>query len=144
MTIPKIIHQLWKSQDLPARYQALAECWQRRHPDWEYRLWTDEAIRDFVAEHFPKFLATFDSYTENICRADAGRYLILAHFGGLYADLDAECLQPFDEIIANHDFLIGIEPAEHFDEELFQGFVPEDLLCPTVIASAAAHPLEPI
>ncbi|MDO8420915.1 MAG: glycosyltransferase [Parvibaculum sp.] len=140
MPIPKIIHQLWKSEDLPARYQALAASWRQRHPNWEYCLWTDKTIRTFVAGHFPDFLATFDGYKDNICRADTGRYMILSHFGGLYADLDTECLQPFDEFIAKREFIIGLEPPEHFDEELFRGNTPEDLLCPTIIASAPAHP----
>lgn len=140
MPIPKIIHQLWKTEDLPPRYEALAAGWRRQHPGWDYRLWTDKTIRAFVAAHFPDFLATFDGYKDNICRADTGRYMILSHFGGLYADLDTECLQPFDEFVAKREFIIGLEPPEHFDEELFRGNTPEDLLCPTIIASAPAHP----
>ena len=140
MPIPKIIHQLWKTQDLPLRYQALALSWQQHHPDWDYHLWTDQTIRAFVATHFPDFLTTFDGYTDNICRADAGRYMILSHFGGLYADLDAECLRPFDEITSHHEFIIGLEPPEHLGEDLFQGYMLKDLLCPTVIASAPGHP----
>lgn len=140
MSIPKIIHQLWKTESLPTRYQALAASWQQQHPEWEYRLWSDEAIRAFVAVHFPDFLATFDGYADNICRADAGRYLILWHFGGLYADLDTECLKPFDALLSNREFVIGLEPSEHLDEEIFQGHISADLLCPTIIASASTHP----
>jgi mannosyltransferase OCH1-like enzyme len=37
------------------------------------------------------FLETFDSYPYPIQRADAIRYFVLHHFGGIYIDLDDVC-----------------------------------------------------
>lgn len=37
---------------------------------------------------YPWFLETFDTYRFPIQRADAIRYFILAHYGGVYIDLD--------------------------------------------------------
>lgn len=37
---------------------------------------------------YPWFLETFDSYPYPIQRADAIRYFVLHHFGGIYIDLD--------------------------------------------------------
>ena len=83
VSIPKIIHQLWKDQHVPQRYQPLAETWKRHHPDWTYRLWTDADIRALVEAEYPDFLPIFDGYKDPICRADAGRYLILRSQGGI-------------------------------------------------------------
>ncbi len=48
------------------------------------QLWTDDKSRDFIATEYPWFLDNFDSYPFPIQRADAIRYFVLAHFGGIY------------------------------------------------------------
>lgn len=65
----------------------------------EYMLWTDASSREFIAEHYPWFLDTFDGYTYPIQRADAIRYFILYHYGGIYLDLDIGCLRPLDPLL---------------------------------------------
>lgn len=54
-------------------------------------MWTDAKSREFVATEYPSFLNTFDNYSQPIQRADAIRYFVLAHFGGIYIDLDDVC-----------------------------------------------------
>ncbi|KAF8914002.1 nucleotide-diphospho-sugar transferase [Gymnopilus junonius] len=68
-------------------------------PDYEYMLWTDAGSREFIAEHYSWFLDTFDSYTYPIQRADAIRYFVLYHYGGIYIDLDIGCLKPMDPLL---------------------------------------------
>lgn len=65
----------------------------------EYILWTDASSREFIAGHYPWFLDTFDNYTYPIQRADAIRYFVLYHFGGVYIDLDIGCLRPVDPLL---------------------------------------------
>ena len=65
----------------------------------EYILWTDASSREFIAEHYSWFLDTFDNYTYPIQRADAIRYFVLYHFGGVYIDLDIGCLRPVDPLL---------------------------------------------
>ena len=62
-------------------------------------LWTDAGSREFIAEHYPWFLDTFDNYTYPIQRADAIRYFVLYHFGGVYIDLDIGCIRPVDPLL---------------------------------------------
>jgi mannosyltransferase OCH1-like enzyme len=40
MGIPEIIHQTWKTTDIPSEMVAFQRTWTEHHPDWEYRLWT--------------------------------------------------------------------------------------------------------
>lgn len=51
-------------------------------------MWTDAKAREFIKDEYPWFLETFDNYPEPIQRADVIRYFVLAHFGGVYIDLD--------------------------------------------------------
>jgi glycosyltransferase involved in cell wall biosynthesis len=111
--IPRIIHQTWKDSDVPSKWRPWAESWRQHHQEWEYRLWSDAACREFIAEHYRWFLPIYDSYPETIMRVDAVRYFLLDHFGGLYVDLDFECLRPVTELLAGDDVVIGVEPSEH-------------------------------
>ena len=65
----------------------------------DYMLWTDNSSREFIAEHYSWFLNTFDNYTYSIQRADAIRYFVLYHYGGIYLDLDVGCLRPLDPLL---------------------------------------------
>jgi mannosyltransferase OCH1-like enzyme len=44
--------------------------------------------RDLLAKEYPWFVETWDHYRFPIQRADSIRYFILAHYGGIYIDLD--------------------------------------------------------
>ena len=55
-------------------------------------MWTDEKSRELIVAEYPWFLETFDGYAHPIQRADAIRYFVLAHFGGIYIDLDDVCI----------------------------------------------------
>ncbi|KAF5344111.1 hypothetical protein D9758_008842 [Tetrapyrgos nigripes] len=97
--IPRILHQTWRTENLPARWKAVSEECQQMMPDYEYRLWTDESSRQFIADHYPWFLDTFDGYQYNIQRADAIRYFVLHKYGGIYLDLDIGCTRPLDPLL---------------------------------------------
>ena len=87
-----------------------AETWRSNNPDYEYVLWDDADNRRFVAEKFQWFLPTYDSYDAEIKRADAIRYMYLYTYGGIYADLDFECLKPFDSLLETYkgyDIILG-------------------------------------
>ncbi|KAF7793672.1 hypothetical protein EIP86_004787 [Pleurotus ostreatoroseus] len=97
--VPRIIHQTWKTETLPDKWVEVSEHCREIMPDYEYMLWTDEGSREFIAQEYPWFLETFDGYTYPIQRADAIRYFVLYHFGGVYVDLDIGCLRPMDSLL---------------------------------------------
>lgn len=76
-------------------------------------MWDDEDCRSFVKTNFPDFLETYDAYPYPIQRADAFRYLVLFKEGGVYADLDTECLRSFEELASTCSFFSAFEPDEH-------------------------------
>jgi inositol phosphorylceramide mannosyltransferase catalytic subunit len=111
-SIPKLLHQTWKTENVPEVWREFALSWRKFHSSWDYRLWTDEANREFVAENYSSLLDVYDSYSYGIQRADVIRYCLLHHFGGVYADLDIECLEPIDKLVAEGEFIAVLEPAE--------------------------------
>lgn len=112
--IPKVIHQTWKSrEDIPETVRPWMESWVRLNADWEYWFWTDDDMRSFIAEIFPEYLSLYDGYENQYYRADAFRYFVLFAYGGLYADLDMECLRPLASHLDTDDCVISQEPLEH-------------------------------
>src|SRR6185312_42775 len=111
MAVPRIIHQLWKDAAIPERYWALCESWRRHHPDWEHKLWTDADLARLVDLRFPQLKSLYDGYARGISRADLVRYLVMAVYGGVYADLDCECLKPVGPLVEGDQVVFGLEPA---------------------------------
>lgn len=130
-SIPKIIHQTWKDNQIPYPLDQVAKTWQEMLPDWEYHLWTDEENREFVKTNFPDFLSLYDAYPNKIQRADAIRYLLLKTYGGLYIDLDFECLDPkVTTLFDGAEFVAGKEPYWHA-----QRFGMDYIVCNAFMAS---------
>ncbi|KAH3902173.1 related to Mannosyl phosphorylinositol ceramide synthase CSH1 [Saccharomycodes ludwigii] len=109
--IPKIIHQTYKTEDVPERWKAGQQNCIDLHPDYQYILWTDVMIRKFIAEQYPWFLETFDSYKYPIERADAMRYFVLNHYGGVYIDLDDGCNRRLDPLLTVPAFVRKTSPT---------------------------------
>ena len=106
--IPKKIFQTWKSKtEIPDNFQY----WQRTmkvcNPDYRYELFDDDDNRDFIQKNFPWFLPTYESYPKEIYRADAIRYFRLFVGGGIYADMDTECLSPLDDLVNVDGVVLG-------------------------------------
>ncbi|BBK37810.1 hypothetical protein STAQ_28880 [Allostella sp. ATCC 35155] len=137
--IPRILHFTWKTREVPARYRPLVEGWARRHPGWKRRIWTDHDLRAFVERHDPDFLPVFDGYENPIARVDAGRYLVLAHLGGVFVDLDLECFRPIDPLLAGERLVVGLEPDTHGQALKAAERGIARILCPSFLASAPGH-----
>ncbi|MCX2584726.1 glycosyltransferase family 32 protein [Pedobacter sp. MR22-3] len=113
MLIPKIIHQTWKDNEIPAHFQPFVDSWKNHHPDWEYHLWTDEMNEAFIRENYPDFLDIYRQYPSNIQKVDAIRYFILNKKGGLYVDLDFFCFKNIMPLLEDSDSVFGLEHEEH-------------------------------
>ncbi|ODV93585.1 hypothetical protein PACTADRAFT_51370 [Pachysolen tannophilus NRRL Y-2460] len=103
--IPKIIHQTYKTRDIPEVWKAGQQACIDLHPDYQYILWTDEMAMEFIAREYPWFLETFKNYKFPIERADAIRYFVLSHYGGVYIDLDDGCKKRLDPLLTASAFL---------------------------------------
>ncbi|KAL9112730.1 MAG: hypothetical protein Q9227_003033 [Pyrenula ochraceoflavens] len=109
--IPKIIHQTYKNESIPGHWKVAQQSCIDLHSDYEYKLWTDEKSREFIAAEYPWFLDTFDNYRWPIQRADAIRYFILAHYGGVYIDLDDGCRRRLDPLLSYNAWVRRTAPT---------------------------------
>jgi len=94
--IPKKIHQVWVGSPMPAKYDRLRRTWADTHPDWEYRLWTDDDVDSFNMTN----RKLFDTIENKGAKADILRYEIINRYGGIYADTDFLCVKPFDDFLS--------------------------------------------
>ena len=140
MRVPRIIHQTWKDDRVPEHWRGFQASWQRQHPDWSYRLWTDAQCRELVAAQAPWFLTLYDGYPEPVMRVDAFRYFLMDRVGGVYVDLDFECLRPVDELLADHALVLGLEPDAHVEKLLARERGLARIVGNAFLASVAGHP----
>jgi FkbM family methyltransferase len=106
--IPARIFQTWKSKlDFPENYTIWSRTFSFHNPHFERVLWDDDDNHKFISETFPWFLNTYRGYPLEIYRADAIRYFFLYAVGGIYADMDVECLRPLEYLLDRGDVLLG-------------------------------------
>lgn len=106
--IPKIVHQIWLGSPVPEELKAIMKTWIDLHPGWYYKIWTDDDIA--TAKLFNREL--YDNSINFGQKSDIARYEILYHIGGVYVDVDTECLQSVDVLHHMFDFYVGIQPLD--------------------------------
>jgi len=133
--IPKIIHQIWLGPKPPPGYfWDYRQSWQKNHPDWEYRFWTDKEAEELDFELKDLYLRSTNwGEKSDILRAE-----ILDRFGGLYVDTDFECIKPFDELHLKYDFYTGLEPPHEGD---FTSSAPHVTISDALIGTVPHHPI---
>ena len=136
--IPKIIHQVWSNicEPLPELLSGLMETWKKCHPEWEYILWDNEMMNNFMREFYPNYWIPYNSVKYNVQKWDIIRYFIIYHYGGMYADVDYECLEPIESLLENNKgCYFSAEPALHAKTTRVKNFFNNAL-----IISVPQHP----
>ncbi len=114
-TIPKKIHQIWIGGPLPDVFKPLIQTWKKYHPDWEYVLWDDEKIKEL----FPLYNQKFYDESEGMgVKSDLLKWEIVYRYGGLYVDVDYECLRSHEELHYLYDFYTAFQPFDAFFVQL--------------------------
>ena len=110
--IPRIIHQTAPADKSKwhALWEPCQESWRTKFPDYEYRFWSDEDLERLVQTKYSWFYDTYKGYDRNIKRIDAARYFILYEYGGIYADMDFECINNFEHVIPQGKVSIAESP----------------------------------
>jgi len=99
--VPKIIHMSYDQLDKKPVWPKNLDAWKQTHPDWEFRAWSTADNRRMVQEHYPWFLATYDSFDRNVKRYDALRYMYMHCIGGVYVDMDLHPSRAIDSTLSN-------------------------------------------
>lgn len=95
--IPKIIHQFWIGpKKMPLEWM---ETWKKFNPSWEYKLWTEETLKDFNPEN-ESIISQLKEY-HGI--KDVYQYEIMKRYGGFFIDADSICLRPIPEYLTRFE-----------------------------------------
>lgn len=105
-SIPRIIHQTYRSHSLPDGLQNMVNTWRDVNPGWDVKLYNDTECLNLVRSNFPEYLDAYLALPKNVERADFFRYMVVLLHGGVYADCDTECKRPMDSAISSNDKMV--------------------------------------
>eukprot|EP00475_Leptophrys_vorax_P032367 TRINITY_DN4982_c0_g2_i2.p1 TRINITY_DN4982_c0_g2~~TRINITY_DN4982_c0_g2_i2.p1 ORF type:complete len:390 (+),score=73.32 TRINITY_DN4982_c0_g2_i2:100-1170(+) len=144
--IPPIIHQSWKSTVVPSStkaqgrqypYRKWIQSWTLVNANWTYMFWTDEDNNELFQTN-PLLEPFRESYKRmsGVVLADYARYAYLYVYGGVYADIDFECLKPFAPLAQSFDLFLSSEPT---DQTMALSGKPQ-IACNAIMGSRPMHP----
>lgn len=111
--IPKIIHYTWFSgEPFPEIIQKCINSWHKFMPEYEYRLWDYDAIKDIDSVWLKECLAQ----RKWAFAADFVRTYAIEKFGGIYLDTDVLVYQSFNKLL-NDRMFIGREGVPYIQME---------------------------
>lgn len=110
--IPRIIHQTFRTNDLPQPIQEVVDRLKSMNPEFEYRFYNDDDCYEFIKENYDDdTLSLYSSINPKYgsARADFFRYLVMYKIGGVYLDIKSfsnvplkQTILPTDEYILTH------------------------------------------
>ena len=101
MSIPKKIHYVWVgTAPIPEQDQKFIAQWQKLHPDYEIKRWTEQ---DIDLEKYPLVKKAIDEKRWALA-ADIIRMYAVYSEGGFYFDTDVELLKPLDDLLKYDGF----------------------------------------
>lgn len=92
MSIPKKIHQIWIGDtQIPVKWKKCCDQIKDQHPDWEYKLWSNDDVGELIRNAPQNVVAAYKRYYDQKIWAlacDILRYVVIYQFGGVYMDCD--------------------------------------------------------
>lgn len=123
--VEKNIHQIWVGDfKIPHREAFLAERLRELHPEYNYRLWTDEEVKleiDFLPEKVKLWYDRFYANKNYVFCADLLRVYLIYKYGGFYLDIDFDIKERLDPFFVQDGCLFY-----HNDTDFT---IPNNLIC---------------
>jgi len=111
--ISKTIWQTYETpiEDLPLLAQQSLETWKSLNPGWDHGYMSGADREDFFRTEFGgEVFDTYMKYPLGVMKAGLWRFAILYKNGGVYADLDTECINPIDTWLdQKYDMILDLE-----------------------------------
>jgi mannosyltransferase OCH1-like enzyme len=120
---PKKIWQTDKSLEVKPQWKPLVSSWFEKNPTFRYELLNDYGAENYVRERFadqPKIRDAYLNTPDVILRADMLRIMLMWASGGVYSDMDTECLVPITEWVPKEyygraNLVVGFETERSRD-----------------------------
>lgn len=132
--IPKIFHRIWVGGPMPDHLADYGATWEKHHPGWEHRLWTDDNMPALRNQHLYDQAETIAPNNVGQFRADIARYELLGAHGGVYIDCDFECLRPIDELLDGVSCFAAWEETGRWVNNAIMGCTLGHTLMSTLVA----------
>jgi alpha 1,6-mannosyltransferase len=108
--IPSIIIQTGKNINSTRK---LSQSFKQLNPNHTYMFFDDKQAEELVRQHMPPdVIQAYEIMPVPVLKADYFRYIALYVLGGVYSDIDTECLRPIDKWTDNStnvSFIVGVE-----------------------------------
>ncbi|EKX49938.1 hypothetical protein GUITHDRAFT_67557, partial [Guillardia theta CCMP2712] len=95
---------IWLGGNIPEQFLAWRNTWIDLHPEWQHILWTEEDVEELAMLN-PE---AYKNAPNLGAKSDLLRLEVVWRFGGLYIDIDFECLKSFDVLHDHLDFYAGL------------------------------------
>ena len=104
--IPRVIHQTYKTNDLPTEISEVVQRLKDMNPTFEHRFYTDEDCLKFIKENYDEetlnlYLSINPNYGS--AKSDFFRYLLMYKVGGVYLDIKSCTTKPLEEVLLPTD-----------------------------------------
>jgi hypothetical protein len=118
---------IWQSSidDLSEKEETARETWISNNPGWKCELYDEEAIDKYMKRYW-------SSITRPPMKSELWRYLILKTHGGVYSDMNTECLKPITDWEEEQNFV---------SKNILVIQVADDKISKSTIYSTKEHPV---
>jgi mannosyltransferase OCH1-like enzyme len=104
--IPRVIHQTYKTNDLPTEISEVVQRLKDMNPTFEYKFYNDNDCVEFIKENYDEetlnlYLSINPNYGS--AKSDFFRYLLMYKVGGVYLDIKSCTTKPLEEVLLPTD-----------------------------------------
>ncbi len=104
--VPKIIHQIWfYGDEMPNQFTKNLLILKNYNTDFDYLLWDENKIKELCIKL--KLENIYDNLENDKEKFEFAKIIIMYQYGGLYIDLNFECLKNFEPLLGGNTFKIG-------------------------------------
>jgi hypothetical protein len=94
----KNIHQIWVgAYEMPNREKRYVDELRKKNPSWNHYLWTNDNLPTDLSENIVTLMEAYDKQKDYAHQADILRIYLVAKYGGIYLDVDFECINGFED-----------------------------------------------
>ena len=145
--IPKIIHNIWLqgynnlSEKIIENYNKI----KKLNSEWEFIIWDETMIIELLKK-YSKIYSVYKNIKNlsgviniNAIKSDIARYIIMKEYGGLYFDIDFECVSSFNNLFDKSNTIYIASSKIDFLDYIYPFSKPE--YCSCFMAFEKNHPI---